>query len=391
MNPPRKPPTTAIHTISAGLDRLLCVAYTMAQIQPKKQGSGRGGHPCRNVSTEGPTQNQHGGKPGRKHDSRGDVRRENREHAKPQSYEGRPQKGLPEAELKSRAFLRRRCNHSSSTRSNRTLACSKSSSIGRADCSNCSSLPLPFGPPKEVSYRRTNGASALATAPPTTRPKMPYLLLALLWIAWCAIHSGMISLTTTEYLKRRLGAGYRFHRLFFNIFAVVTVFPLFAYTESLQGPVVFRWQGLLAGVQVLLLALSAVLFLAGAWQYDLLQFCGIRQIPTGSSHHGLSETEKFNASGILSVTRHPWYLGGILFVWTADRNLDTATLVMNTILTAYLIVGAILEERKLLKQFGDEYLVYQKSVPMLVPLPWRRAARATKHDSENQASRAKST
>ncbi len=220
---------------------------------------------------------------------------------------------------------------------------------------------------------------------------MTYLLLTLLWIAWCAIHSGMISLTTTEYLKRRLGTGFRFYRLFFNLFAIATVLPLFAYTNSLQSPVVFRWQGLLAGVQVSLLAFSALLFLAGAWQYDLLQFSGIRQILTGSFHHGLSETEKFDTSGILRITRHPWYLGGILFVWTDDRNLDMATLVMNTILTAYLILGTILEERKLLKQFGDEYLVYQKSVPMLLPVPWKKPARPTKHDSEDQASREKST
>ena len=211
---------------------------------------------------------------------------------------------------------------------------------------------------------------------------MAYLTLAALWITWCAVHSGMISLTTTDFLKRRLGVGYRFYRLFFNIFAVATVMPLFAYTESLQRPALFRWHGLLIGVQVLLLALSGVLFLGGAWHYDLLQFLGIRQVTTGSSHHALSETGKLNTTGVLRITRHPWYLGGILFVWAAYETMDTAVLVMNMILTTYLIIGAILEERKLVRQFGDEYRAYQMRVPMLIPVPWK--ARPTKHDPDDQ-------
>lgn len=216
---------------------------------------------------------------------------------------------------------------------------------------------------------------------------MAYLLLTTLWITWCAVHSGMISLTTTDFMKRRLGNGYRFYRLFFNIFAVATVMPLFAYTESLQGPALFRWHGLLTGVQVFLLALSGLLFLGGAWHYDLLHFLGVRQIATGSFHHALSETGKLNTNGILNITRHPWYLGGILFVWASYERMDIATLVMNVILTAYLIFGAILEERKLLKEFGDEYRAYQNRVPMLIPVPWK--AKPTRHGPDDQVGAAR--
>lgn len=221
--------------------------------------------------------------------------------------------------------------------------------------------------------------------------KMAYLLLAALWITWCAVHSGMISLTTTDFLKRRLGAGYRFYRLFFNIFAVATVMPLFAYTTSLQGPALFRWHGLLIGVQAILLALSGLLFLGGAWHYDLLQFLGIRQITTGSSHHALSTTGKLNTTGVLGITRHPWYLGGILFVWASYERMDIATLTMNVILTAYLVLGAILEERKLLKEYGDEYRAYQNRVSMLIPVPWKKTARPSKPDSNDQVGAAKSS
>ena len=206
---------------------------------------------------------------------------------------------------------------------------------------------------------------------------MEYLFLAVLWIIWCVIHSGMISLTATDLAKRWLGPHYRFYRLGFNLLATATIIPVVLYARSLDGHVLFRWDGLFVGVQVLLLAISGLLFIAGARHYDMLQFLGIRQIRTGNAHNALTESGHLDTTGILSLTRHPWYMGGILVVWTAYRSMDIASLVTNVILTTYLIVGTILEERKLVVEFGEDYREYQKRVPMLVPVPWRRTAKST--------------
>jgi protein-S-isoprenylcysteine O-methyltransferase Ste14 len=42
-------------------------------------------------------------------------------------------------------------------------------------------------------------------------------------------------------------------------------------------------------------------------------------------------------------------------------------LVLYISLTAYTIIGAHFEERKLLREFGEDYAVYKKNTPMLVP------------------------
>jgi protein-S-isoprenylcysteine O-methyltransferase Ste14 len=42
-------------------------------------------------------------------------------------------------------------------------------------------------------------------------------------------------------------------------------------------------------------------------------------------------------------------------------------IVVNAVLTAYVIIGTMLEERKLVLEFGDSYVRYQKEVPMLIP------------------------
>lgn len=202
---------------------------------------------------------------------------------------------------------------------------------------------------------------------------MKYFVLATLWIIWCAVHSGMISVRATEYLKRRFGSQFRFYRLVFNLVAVATLIPVFIYGESIQGQVVFRWEGFMIVFQVLLLTVAVLLFFAGARHYNMLQFLGLRQIRTGASHSVLTETGKLDTSGILGITRHPWYLGAIIFIWVDHRSLDVAIVITNIVLTIYLIVGTVLEERKLLMEYEEDYRRYQNEVSMLIPFKYLKA------------------
>lgn len=70
--------------------------------------------------------------------------------------------------------------------------------------------------------------------------------------------------------------------------------------------------------------------------------------------------------------RHPIYLFALVLFWscpvvTADR------LLFNLLWTGWVIVGTVLEERDLVAQFGDDYLAYQRRVPMLLPRRLRPA------------------
>jgi protein-S-isoprenylcysteine O-methyltransferase Ste14 len=40
------------------------------------------------------------------------------------------------------------------------------------------------------------------------------------------------------------------------------------------------------------------------------------------------------------------------------------------VISAYFIIGTILEERKLLLEFGERYREYQKNVSMFIPYKW---------------------
>ena len=71
--------------------------------------------------------------------------------------------------------------------------------------------------------------------------------------------------------------------------------------------------------------------------------------------------------------RHPLYSLFLVLLWacpdvTADR------LLFNTLFTVWIVVGSVLEERDLVRQFGEPYRGYQRQVPML--LPWKRPDRS---------------
>lgn len=195
-----------------------------------------------------------------------------------------------------------------------------------------------------------------------------YWLLALIWSAWCFFHSFFISRSVDRFLRKRLGDGYRYVRVGYNLLALASLVPVLVFSESLRAAPVFSWAGPLRIGQGLMLLGAFLLFAAGARRYDFLQFAGLRQIRSVNDCSAITEDCSIDTTGVLGVVRHPWYSGGILLIWA--RNLDPAALVTNTVLTVYFIVGAFLEERKLLDEYGASYRAYQRRVSMLVPVKW---------------------
>jgi protein-S-isoprenylcysteine O-methyltransferase Ste14 len=179
----------------------------------------------------------------------------------------------------------------------------------------------------------------------------------------------MVSETATGIMKRRLGGSFRFYRLFFNAVAVVTLIPLLLYSASVAGKPLFRWEGPLLAARYVLIACGVLLFIAGARHYRLGQFIGTSQL-RGISPAGLAAGGGIDSSGILGLIRHPWYTAVVLLIWA--RDLDTARLVENAVLTVYVLVGTLLEERKLVREFGGAYTSYRERVSMFVPLKWLR-------------------
>ncbi|MCK9420749.1 MAG: isoprenylcysteine carboxylmethyltransferase family protein [Nitrospirae bacterium] len=195
-----------------------------------------------------------------------------------------------------------------------------------------------------------------------------YLILSTLVIAWCFLHSAMISISVTEYLKRSLGSPFRYYRLFYNVVAAITLVPVVLFAYSVRTQPVFSWDGYLRIIQFVMLGTSGLLFFLGGRHYDARQLLGIKQLQEGTSNKAITDSGALDTSGVLGVIRHPWYSASILLIWAGQ--LDVSAILVNTILTAYLFIGTVLEEKKLLREFGAEYRDYQARVSMFIPYKW---------------------
>lgn len=192
---------------------------------------------------------------------------------------------------------------------------------------------------------------------------MLWLLLAI--ALWGLVHSWLASLGVKDAVRQRFGERTsRLYRLAYNAFSVVTFAPILLLVGLLPDQVLYvvpsPWRYLMLAGE-----LAAVLcILLAVLQVDAASFIGLRQIVQGE------QPSQLVTSGFYRWVRHPLYLFGLLILWLTPamtRNL----LVAYFALTAYLIIGAVFEERKLLREFGAAYAEYRSRTPMLVPfLKW---------------------
>ena len=70
------------------------------------------------------------------------------------------------------------------------------------------------------------------------------------------------------------------------------------------------------------------------------------------------------------------YAASIGLLWL--RGLEARDVVVNAVFTAYLLVGAFIEEVRLIEAYGDAYRTYRKETSMFLPLKswWKKGGEA---------------
>lgn len=190
------------------------------------------------------------------------------------------------------------------------------------------------------------------------------------WLGWCALHSALAGTSYSRVLESFCG---RYYRLFYNAFSVLTLWPLWLFTQSMRAEYIWVWSGWMRGFQFALLLAAGVLFVLATRRYDMKIFLGLLPSQRAIAASGL------DTGGVLAFVRHPWYLAALLLIWA--RDLTLVDLIVNAVIVGYIWGGSLLEERKLARVYGETYRSYQERVSMLIPWKWLLGSGAGKDAS----------
>lgn len=194
------------------------------------------------------------------------------------------------------------------------------------------------------------------------------LVLTLYFVVYSIIHSWLASASVKDWARRVFGPiADRWYRLGYNIFAIITLLPMFAMIGLLPDYTLYvvpsPWRWLMIGGQLLAM-LGALISLL---QTGLFHFIGLTQLIAERPR----ESGSLNLGGFYAYVRHPLYTFGIIVLWLMPV-MTTNTLTTFILFTLYFYFGSMYEERRLISQFGPAYQTYRQHVPRLIPMPGRR-------------------
>ena len=198
------------------------------------------------------------------------------------------------------------------------------------------------------------------------------IVLVIASVIWGVVHSFLASHTAKDLIRRASGALAfdKLYRFSYNFFALSSLFPIAGMLYTFPDKPLYSIPSPWVYLTVLVQGLAAILLIATIIQTDPFDFLGLRQLTDVDP----ARPPQLVTDGWYAYVRHPLYLGSLVFIWLIpDMTVNRLALVI--IFSLYFVIGAFFEERKLLKDFGEEYARYRARTPMLIPRIPRPARR----------------
>jgi len=174
------------------------------------------------------------------------------------------------------------------------------------------------------------------------------------------LHSCLITTRTTLWFNEQFGKKFAYHRIAYNLFSLITFLPLFFWQRTITGPVVVPLFPSLMIVKYIAMVFGIIMIAGSFASFDIGEFLGIRRRKKETGH-------VIQKHGLYGIVRHPMYLGTFIFLAASMPNAQLPQFLGYLILAIYVIIGTFREDRRLLRELGDEYREYQKEVPMILP------------------------
>ncbi|MBI5518509.1 MAG: hypothetical protein HY916_00445 [Desulfovibrio sp.] len=189
-----------------------------------------------------------------------------------------------------------------------------------------------------------------------------------LWTGWGALHSVMAARRIKTAFELALGPRYALYPFAYTVISLWTFWLVLAKEPdlpqvlwTLQGaPKYFLHLLQLAGIGLLGWAAVSV---AGLKMLGLPQLVDVvrGRVPDERDIHA-----DFKTTGAYALVRHPMHAGGILFL-ACQPSQTLGGFVFALFGCLYMVIGTVLEERRLRRELGYVWADYARRVPMFVP------------------------
>jgi methanethiol S-methyltransferase len=186
---------------------------------------------------------------------------------------------------------------------------------------------------------------------------------AIIWSGWCVIHSLLNSEGIVGKAFRPDSRIRPYYRLLYSLGSAITLMLVYWITPRENDMPLWEWQGPLVVAQWVIWVVALVMGYLSFRFISIWNFLGFTAL--GIGRNGRESPDQLITSGIYGATRNPQFLAGLLLLWA--RDLTRTGLVINIILSLYLLIGARIEEKRLVRKFGDDYLKYMSRVPRFIP------------------------
>lgn len=185
-----------------------------------------------------------------------------------------------------------------------------------------------------------------------------YLIIGIFWVVYFSLHSFFAANGVKSWFERALPFIYSRYRMIYSFFSVFGMILFAAYISVTPSHPVWSDIATAKYAGMVLAAWGVIIIKKSFKAYSLREFLGINPEVGGD----------LVVDGMQSKVRHPLYAGTILVVLGLFLYCSTYEILITMLLVfVYLGIGIQLEEKKLLKTFGDKYAAYREEVPMLIP------------------------
>lgn len=188
-----------------------------------------------------------------------------------------------------------------------------------------------------------------------------HIILVLLWVMFSVLHSLFANEKWKKKVQIVLKKNYKFYRIAYSFFALITLAIVVTYNFLMQSFLLWNVNIIeqVIAVACMLSCGTIMLLFTRKFFFDL---SGADVFQKKKLSRELIKTDLYK------YVRHPLYSATLGFVWSIFLYSPLFSNLISCIcITAYTIAGIYLEEKKLVYEFGDNYISYRSQTPMLIP------------------------